>query len=159
MSAESAPRTPTQKPETLYGTLGVGQAASPEEIKKAFREKAKVYHPDSARDGIGNPQAFIKLMEAYTKLGDTNERAAYDRQLSGGSRFGERRNPPQQENSRKESPFNDAQHDAPSTVKGYEEYLRRKQEHDAAFAKLKQQFDADIEELKRRSGTDDKTRG
>lgn len=85
MSAESAPGGSNAKSETLYGALGVQPDASAEDIKNAFREKAKEYHPDSAEDGKGNPEAFSKLTEAYAELRDTAKRSAYDQRLRDGA--------------------------------------------------------------------------
>lgn len=81
MSAESAPGGSNAKPETLYGTLGVQPDASPEDLKNAFREKAKKYHPDSAEDGVGNSEAFSKVTAAYAELRDAAKRSAYDQRL------------------------------------------------------------------------------
>jgi molecular chaperone DnaJ len=63
----------------FYETLGVGKAATDDEIKKAYRKKAMKYHPDRNPD---NPQAeaqFKEAKEAYEMLSDNNKRAAYDR--------------------------------------------------------------------------------
>lgn len=62
-----------------YEVLGVGRGASAEEIKKAYRGKAKELHPDRNQD---NPQAeaqFKELNEAYDILKDDTRKAAYDR--------------------------------------------------------------------------------
>jgi molecular chaperone DnaJ len=60
-----------------YEVLGVGKSASPEEIKKAFRKKAKEYHPDTNK----SPEAetlFKELGEAYDVLSDANKKQVYD---------------------------------------------------------------------------------
>jgi molecular chaperone DnaJ len=60
-----------------YDILGVPKNASPEEIKKAFRKKAKEYHPDTNK----SPEAeslFKELGEAYDVLSDGNKRQVYD---------------------------------------------------------------------------------
>lgn len=62
-----------------YEILEVHQNSSMEEIKKAFRKKAKEYHPDRNPD---NPQAeehFKKINEAYEILSDEEKRSIYDR--------------------------------------------------------------------------------
>ncbi len=61
-----------------YRILGVGRDASPEEIKKAFRQKAKKYHPDI------NPeysQLFKQITQAYDTLIDPEKRKRYDMSL------------------------------------------------------------------------------
>lgn len=70
--------------KNYYDTLGVGKAASDKDIKRAFRNLAKQYHPDANPD---NPQAeasFKEINEAYEVLGDADKRQQYDRF---GSRF------------------------------------------------------------------------
>ncbi len=61
-----------------YKILGVDRKASDDEIKKAYRKLAKVYHPDK---NPGNKQAedkFKEINEAYEVLGDSAKRARYD---------------------------------------------------------------------------------
>jgi len=58
-----------------YNILGVNKNASPDEIKKAFREKAHKFHPD--KQG-GDEAKFKELNEAYQVLGDQKKRSQYD---------------------------------------------------------------------------------
>jgi molecular chaperone DnaJ len=61
-----------------YEVLGINRNASPEEIKKAFRRKARQFHPDVSSDA--NAEGLFKeANEAYDVLSDTQKRAAYDR--------------------------------------------------------------------------------
>ncbi len=61
-----------------YEVLGVRREASPEEIKKAFRQQALKYHPDRNRDP-GASERFKEINEAYQILSDRERRSAYDR--------------------------------------------------------------------------------
>ncbi|KAF8969256.1 hypothetical protein BDZ97DRAFT_1915598 [Flammula alnicola] len=62
----------------LYELLGVSFNASEDEIKKAYKRKAKEHHPDK---NINDPEAGQKFQEmaaAYEILSDANKRSAYD---------------------------------------------------------------------------------
>ena len=61
-----------------YETLGVARTASPEEIKKAFRALARLYHPDVAKDKGTAEAKFKEINEAYEVLGDPDKRKRYD---------------------------------------------------------------------------------
>lgn len=58
-----------------YKILGVNRNASEEEVKKAFRKLAHVYHPDKSG---GNEAKFKEASEAYSVLSDKKKRAQYD---------------------------------------------------------------------------------
>ena len=63
-----------------YDLLGVPREAPPEEIKKAYRLKAKELHPDKNReDRARAEEAFKQITEAYEVLSDPDKRAQYDR--------------------------------------------------------------------------------
>ncbi len=61
-----------------YDTLGVARDATQEEIKRAYRKKARKLHPDLNKDADAE-EKFKALGEAYEVLKDPEKRAAYDR--------------------------------------------------------------------------------
>src|SRR3954469_3715825 len=68
-----------------YKALGVGQSASAEEIKRAYRTLAKAYHPDSTGGDKAKESRFKDISNAYDVLGDAKKRAMYDEiRASGG---------------------------------------------------------------------------
>lgn len=74
--------------KTYYELLGVDRDASAQEIKEAFRELARVYHPDSSSSttssaGINDSQLdlFKAITSAYHVLSNDEKRRAYDRSL------------------------------------------------------------------------------
>ena len=60
-----------------YELLGVSENASQGEIKKAYRKKAKKYHPDSNSD-TADEEKFKKINKAYDVLSDEDKRKKYD---------------------------------------------------------------------------------
>ncbi|KAI3203163.1 hypothetical protein CBS147311_4264 [Penicillium roqueforti] len=61
-----------------YKILGVESDASEQEIKKAYRKLAILYHPDKNRDGAAGDEKFKEIGEAYENLIDPQKRAAFD---------------------------------------------------------------------------------
>jgi molecular chaperone DnaJ len=62
-----------------YALLGVGPDASPEEIKRAYRRKARELHPDANPDDPHAEERFKEVARAYEVLSDLDQRARYDR--------------------------------------------------------------------------------
>jgi curved DNA-binding protein CbpA len=65
---------------TYYEVLGSTERAHPaDEIKKAYRKKAKELHPDRNADNPNAEAQFKEANEAYDVLKDADKKAAYDR--------------------------------------------------------------------------------
>jgi molecular chaperone DnaJ len=62
-----------------YDVLGVAADAGADEIKRAYRQLARRYHPDISGDERG--AAFLEVSRAYEVLNDPRRRQAYDRTL------------------------------------------------------------------------------
>ncbi|RAU83195.1 DnaJ C-terminal domain-containing protein [Pontibacter arcticus] len=81
-----------------YKILGVDKKASQADIKKAYRNFAKKYHPDKNKDDKTAEEKFKNISEAYEVLGNDEKRAQYDQlgsnwrqyQQTGGPGYGSR---------------------------------------------------------------------
>lgn len=69
---------PASRPVSdLYQRLGVDSSASPEELKRAYRQRARELHPDVNRNDADG-RAMRRLNEAWAVLGDPAARRRYD---------------------------------------------------------------------------------
>ena len=59
----------------LYEILGVSRDATPDDVKRAYRRKARESHPDAG----GDEETFKQVTHAYQVLSDPEKRARYDR--------------------------------------------------------------------------------
>ncbi len=66
--------------KSYFAILGVSSAATPEEIRSAYRRLAKQYHPDRF---AGDSASFREIQEAYHFLGDARRRRTYVQSLEG----------------------------------------------------------------------------
>ena len=65
--------------QTHYQVLGLTPSASAEEIKLAYRNMAKIYHPDrESGNSAFNEEKFKQINEAYQILSDPQKKAMYD---------------------------------------------------------------------------------
>lgn len=63
----------------FYAVLGVSRTASADEIKKAYRRRARELHPDANQHDPQAEERFKELARAYEVLSDPEQRARYDR--------------------------------------------------------------------------------
>ncbi|EJG07416.1 Chaperone protein dnaJ [Methanofollis liminatans DSM 4140] len=62
---------------SYYDVLGVARDAGDQEIKKAYRNLARKYHPDVCKEPDAE-EKFKEINEAYSVLSDATKRAQYD---------------------------------------------------------------------------------
>lgn len=73
------------EPDDLYRCLELRAGASIEDVKKAYRRLALLYHPD--KPNTGDRQKFEKIKDAYTFLSDPKNKAFYDATLNNGPEY------------------------------------------------------------------------
>ncbi|XP_065873205.1 chaperone protein dnaJ 20, chloroplastic-like [Euphorbia lathyris] len=72
--------------QSYYELLGISESDSIQEIKKAYRQLARKYHPDvsPAEKKEEHTKMFLQVQEAYETLSDPKSRACYDRDMASG---------------------------------------------------------------------------
>ncbi len=68
--------------------LGVSKNAADAEIKRAFRKKARQFHPDRNPDNASAEAKFKQVQAAYDKIGTAQGRREYDQQQQMSNMFG-----------------------------------------------------------------------
>ncbi len=66
-----------EQTRNFYLDLRVPRDASAEEIRHAYKEAARLYHPD-VNQQPGSSDLFIDIQEAYETLSDPKKREKYD---------------------------------------------------------------------------------
>jgi hypothetical protein len=71
----------SERPPSYYDRLGVKPTASPQQIRQAFRDLSKLYHPDTTTLPAAEATTkFQDLNEAYAVLSSPDRRWSYDQQ-------------------------------------------------------------------------------
>ena len=67
-----------RREKDYYAILGVQATATPEQIKQAYYDMVKKYHPDVKASTTPDAEVFRNVMEAYSVLSVDESRASYD---------------------------------------------------------------------------------
>ncbi|CAI9771161.1 unnamed protein product [Fraxinus pennsylvanica] len=76
----------SEKPSSFYDLLGIRETGTLIEIKQAYKQLARKYHPDVSPPGRSEEytRRFIHVQEAYETLSDPEKRALYDLDMAKG---------------------------------------------------------------------------
>ncbi|CAI9771159.1 unnamed protein product [Fraxinus pennsylvanica] len=77
---------PMMGPSSFYDFLGIRETGTLIEIKQAYKQLARKYHPDVSPPGRSeeHTRRFIRIQEAYETLSDPEKRALYDLDMAKG---------------------------------------------------------------------------
>ncbi len=64
--------------QNYYDVLGISRTASEEEVRKAYKQQVRKYHPDLNPGDAAAAERFALVAEAYGVLSDKKKRAMYD---------------------------------------------------------------------------------
>lgn len=64
--------------QNFYKVLGVRENATLAEIKRAYREKVKILHPDTGDKDSASSEKFDEVVKAYRVLSDARQRSIFD---------------------------------------------------------------------------------
>jgi len=78
-SMQPPPKVNPEDDIDYYAILGIPKDATNAQIKKAYYQKARDFHPDKNADNPLAEQMFKKVSEAYTVLSDEEKRKTYDK--------------------------------------------------------------------------------
>ncbi|CAI9771158.1 unnamed protein product [Fraxinus pennsylvanica] len=76
----------SEHPSSFYDLFGIPETSTLIEIKQAYKQMARKYHPDVSPPGRMEEytQRFIQVQEAYETLSDPGRRASYDLDMAKG---------------------------------------------------------------------------
>ena len=77
--------------KNYYIILGVKSTANSDEIKSAYRELAKKYHPDKNQGNKAAEDYFKEIQQAYSVLSNPEKRKKYDLGFSNGNTYAQQR--------------------------------------------------------------------
>ncbi|WP_432665116.1 DnaJ domain-containing protein [Wukongibacter baidiensis] len=92
--------------KNLYEILGVSKDANDSEIKKAYRQMAKKYHPDLNKGDKTAEEKFKEAADAYQVLSNADLREEYDKRLSNDNRTNNNKKQDRYQSSKRDTNFN-----------------------------------------------------